>query len=141
MNAPRLLGKPLADVFSFSRHADEGLVQLRHGRRKHGHCRLFRGRDRRRTALHMRRRWQLAHARSLTLRTMHQMTLALIAERLARSKPAFEMVSLLAEKIEDYHAFWLVVPGAEVESACLAARDFKSLVSTNFTIRAFDLIV
>ena len=65
---------------------------------------------------------------------MHQMAFALFAKRLARSKPAFEMVTAVAEEIEDYH----VVPGTGIEPVCLAARDFKSLVSTNFTIRAFE---
>ena len=68
------------------------------------------------------------------------MMLALIAERLARSKPAFKAVSLVAEEIEDYHAREFVVPGTGLEPVWLAPRDFKSLVSTNFTIRAFDLI-
>jgi hypothetical protein len=35
---------------------------------------------------------------------MDQMTKALLAERVARSEPAFEAVSLIAEEIEDYHA-------------------------------------
>ncbi len=35
---------------------------------------------------------------------MHQMTLALTAKGLARSKPAFEAVPLITEKIENYHA-------------------------------------
>ena len=64
------------------------------------------------------------------------MTLALIAKRLARSKPAFETVSVVAEKIENYHAFGWLVPGTGIEPVWLAPRDFKSLVSTNFTIRA-----
>ncbi len=29
-----------------------------------------------------------------------------------------------------------LVPGTGIEPVCLAARDFKSLVSTNFTTRA-----
>ena len=33
-----------------------------------------------------------------------------------------------------------MVPGTGIEPVWLAPRDFKSLVSTNFTIRAFDLI-
>ncbi len=45
-------------------------------------------------------------------------------------------MSVVAEKVENNH----VVPGAEVESAWLAPRDFKSLVSTSFTIRALDRI-
>ena len=32
-----------------------------------------------------------------------------------------------------------MVPGTGIEPVWLAPRDFKSLVSTNFTIRAFDL--
>ena len=66
------------------------------------------------------------------------MTPALVAKRVARSEPAFEAVSLVAEKIEDYHVSWLMVPGTGIEPVWLAPRDFKSLVSTNFTIRAFD---
>ena len=30
----------------------------------------------------------------------------------------------------------ILVPGTGIEPVCLAARDFKSLVSTNFTTRA-----
>ena len=71
---------------------------------------------------------------------MHQPALALIAERLARSKPAFEAVSLIAEKIEDYHVFEWLVPGTGIEPVWLAPRDFKSLVSTNFTIRAREML-
>ena len=60
------------------------------------------------------------------------MTLALVAKRLAGSEPALEAVSLIAKEINDYH----MVPGTGIEPVRLAARDFKSLVSTNFTIRA-----
>ena len=63
---------------------------------------------------------------------MHQKTLTLIAKRLARSKPAFEVVTVVAEKIQNYH----VVPGTGLEPVWLAPRDFKSLVYTNFTTRA-----
>ncbi len=65
------------------------------------------------------------------------MTLALVAKRLAGSEPAFEAVPLIAEKVDDYH----MVPGTGIEPVRLAARDFKSLVSTNFTIRAVGFIV
>ena len=65
---------------------------------------------------------------------MHALMLVLVAKRISRSEPAFEMVTAVAEEIEDYH----VVPGTGIEPVCLAARDFKSLVSTNFTIRAFE---
>ena len=67
---------------------------------------------------------------------MNQMALTLIAKYLARSKPAFEMVSVIAEKIENYHAVGLMVPGTGLEPVWLAPRDFKSLVYTNFTTRA-----
>ena len=70
------------------------------------------------------------------------MTLALTAKRLGRSEPAFEAVSLIAEKIENDHefecAFELLVPGTGLEPVWLAPRDFKSLVYTNFTTRATD---
>jgi hypothetical protein len=71
---------------------------------------------------------------------MHQPALALIAKRLARSKPAFEAVSLVTEEIEDYHEFEWLVPGTGIEPVWLAPRDFKSLVSTNFTIRAREML-
>jgi hypothetical protein len=71
---------------------------------------------------------------------MDQMTLALVAERLARSEPALEAVALVAEKVEDYHAFECLVPGTGIEPVWLAPRDFKSLVSTNFTIRARETL-
>ena len=63
---------------------------------------------------------------------MHQVPLTLAAKRLARSKPAFETVPVVAKNIENYH----VVPGTGLEPVWLAPRDFKSLVSTYFTIRA-----
>ena len=63
---------------------------------------------------------------------MHEATLALVAKRFTRCKPPFEAVSVVAKKIEYYH----VVPGTGIEPVWLAPRDFKSLVSTNFTIRA-----
>ena len=65
---------------------------------------------------------------------MHALMLVLVAKRISRSEPAFEMVTAVAEEIEDYH----VVPGTGIEPVWLAPRDFKSLVSTNFTIRAFE---
>jgi hypothetical protein len=34
---------------------------------------------------------------------MHEVTLALAAKGLARSKPAFEAMSVVAEQIQDYH--------------------------------------
>ncbi len=71
---------------------------------------------------------------------MHQPALALITERLARSEPAFEVVSVVAEKVENYHAFDWLVPGTGIEPVWLAPRDFKSLVSTNFTIRARETL-
>lgn len=103
VNAPRFLGKSLADVLGFSRHADQSLMQLRHGWGKHGGGRLFRDHVHRRPALDMRRRGQLAYVRSLALRTMHLMMPGLVAERLAGREPAFETVSLITKKIEDYH--------------------------------------
>ena len=53
---------------------------------------------------------------------MHQMALALVAKGNTRSKPAFEVMPVFAEEVEDYH----VVPGAGIEPARLAPRDFKS---------------
>ena len=74
---------------------------------------------------------------------MHQTALALSAEGLTRSKPAFETVSMVTEKIENDHefeyGFELMVPGTGLEPVWLAPRDFKSLVYTNFTTRAVDL--
>ena len=67
---------------------------------------------------------------------MNQMALTLIAKDVARSEPSFEMVSVIAEKIENYHAVGLMVPGTGLEPVWLAPRDFKSLVYTNFTTRA-----
>ncbi len=64
------------------------------------------------------------------------MALTLIAKDVARSEPSFEMVSVIAEKIEDYHAVGLMVPGTGLEPVWLSPRDFKSLVYTNFTTRA-----
>ena len=136
MDAPRLLWKRLADVFGLARHARKRFVQTRQ-RRLRGDRLCRRGRrEFRRTALQMRRRRQLADARSLAMRTEHQMTLALVAKRLAGSEPALEAVSLIAKEINDYH----MVPGTGIEPVRLAARDFKSLVSTNFTIRARELL-
>jgi hypothetical protein len=77
---------------------------------------------------------QLAYGGTLALGTMHEMAFALVAKGLTRSEPAFELMTAVAEEVEDYH----VVPGAGIEPARLAPRDFKSLVSTNFTIRAFE---
>ena len=70
---------------------------------------------------------------------MHEVTIALIAKRIARSKPAFEAMPVVAEEIQNYHEFEWLVPGTGIEPVWLAPRDFKSLVSTNFTTRAFDL--
>ena len=53
---------------------------------------------------------------------MHEMAFALVAKRLARSEPAFEMVTAVAAEVDNYH----VVPGTGIEPVCLAARDFKS---------------
>jgi hypothetical protein len=69
---------------------------------------------------------------------MHQMAFALVTKRVARSKPAFEAVPVVTKEIEDYHVFEWLVPGTGIEPVWLAPRDFKSLVSTNFTIRAFE---
>lgn len=66
------------------------------------------------------------------------MALTLIAKDVARSEPSFEMVSVIAEKIEDYHAVGLMVPGTGLEPVWLSPRDFKSLVYTNSTIRGVD---
>ncbi len=77
---------------------------------------------------------QLAYSGTLALGTMHQMAFALVAKGLTRSEPAFELMTAVAEEVENYH----VVPGTGIEPVCLTARDFKSLVSTNFTIRAFE---
>ena len=71
---------------------------------------------------------------------MHQPAQALIAERLARSEPAFKAVSPVAQEIEDYHVSGYLVPGTGIEPVWLAPRDFKSLVSTNFTIRAREML-
>ena len=68
---------------------------------------------------------------------MHQLMFALNAKRIAGSKPAFEVVPAIAEKIEDYHAGeCYMVPGTGLEPVWLSPRDFKSLVYTNFTTRA-----
>jgi hypothetical protein len=53
---------------------------------------------------------------------MHALMLVLVAKRISRSEPAFEMVTAVAEEIEDYH----VVPGTGLEPVWLAPRDFKS---------------
>ena len=135
VNAARLFRKALADVLRLPRHGHQGLMQLRYSGRSNRRRRIFfRRRHIGRATLDVRRRWQLAYRRGLTLGTMHQMTLALAAKRVARRKPAFEAVSAVTEKIENYH----VVPGTGLEPVWLAPRDFKSLVSTNFTTRAVD---
>ena len=136
VNAARLFRKALADVFGPPRHVDQGLIQSAHAGCASPACQFFRQCHIADATLDVRRRWQLRHRRGLALRTVHQMTLALIAKCLARSKPAFETVSVVAEKIENYHAFGWLVPGTGIEPVWLAPRDFKSLVSTNFTIRA-----
>ena len=140
VNAARLFRKALADVLRLPCHAYQGLLQLRDAGSAGRRCRLFRWRDIGGAALDVRRRRQLAYARRLALGTMHQMLLALIAKRIARSKPAFEAVSVVAEKIENYHVFGWLVPGTGLEPVWLAPRDFKSLVSTNFTTRARELV-
>ena len=61
---------------------------------------------------------------------MHQVTLALIAKCLARSKPAFESVPVVTKEIEDYHVFEWLVPGTGIEPVWLAPRDFKSTLIT-----------
>ena len=81
---------------------------------------------------------QLAYGGTLALGTMHQMAFALVAKGLTRSEPAFEAVTGIAEEVENYHARGWLVPGTGIEPVWLAPRDFKSLVSTNFTIRAFE---
>ena len=101
-------------------------MQSGDARRASRTCRLFRWREIGAAALDVRRRRQLAYARRLALGTMHQMLLALIAKRIARSKPAFEAVSVVAEKIENYHVFGWLVPGTGLEPVWLAPRDFKS---------------
>jgi hypothetical protein len=88
----------------------------------------------------VRRRWQLAYGRGLALGAMHQMAFALVTKRLARSEPAFEAVSPVTQEIEDYHVSGYLVPGTGIEPVWLAPRDFKSLVSTNFTIRARETL-
>ena len=62
---------------------------------------------------------------------MHQLTLALNAKCIARSKPTFKVVSVIAEEIEDYHADEWMVPGTGLEPVWLAPRDFKSGLSIN----------
>ena len=63
----------------------------------------------------------------------------LLADIVGGAEPAFETVLVAAAKVEYDHEAWGmkgVVPGTGIEPVRLAARDFKSLVSTNFTIRA-----
>jgi hypothetical protein len=79
-------------------------MQSGHGGRNNLSSRLFRHRNLGSATLDVGRRRQLAHRRGLTLRAMHQLPLALNAKCVTRSKPAFEAVSVIAEKIEDYHA-------------------------------------
>ena len=103
VNASRLFRKTLADILRLPCHGQQGLMQMRHAGRVHRRRRPFRRRNVGYATLDVRRRRQLAYRRCLTLGTMHQMTLALAAKHLARSKPAFEAVSVAAEKIENYH--------------------------------------
>lgn len=103
MDAPRLFGKTLADIFGLARHRKQSHVQFFHGGRADRRRRLFRYDDIRCPAPDMGRRRQLPYRRRLTLGTMHEVMLALAVKGLARSKPAFEAVSVVAEQIQDYH--------------------------------------
>ena len=132
MDATHLFRKAFADVLCLARHAHQRLMQMRYSGRSRLRHGIFRIHQVACAALDMRRRWHLRNRRGLTLRAMHQVPLTLAAKRLARSKPAFETVPVVAKNIENYH----VVPGTGLEPVWLAPRDFKSLVSTNFTIRA-----
>ena len=61
-----------------------------------------------------------------------------LASRAVRGEPVFPYLSALraAESVGQKSESLILVPEAGVEPACLAASDFKSLESTNFSTRA-----
>ena len=88
----------------------------------------------------MRGRRQSTDAAAAALRTGDQPAVLLLAEVGGGAEPGFETMLFATGEVENDHgvndAGSCLVPGAGIEPAWLAPRDFKSLVSTSFTIRA-----
>ena len=61
-----------------------------------------------------------------------------LASRAVRGEPVFPFSAALraTESVGKISESQILVPGAGLEPACLAAIDFKSIVDTNFTTRA-----